>query len=238
LGDHARSVDPSLHGEPAGAGDVGRSRGLFAVSVAAADRSRRTSSLAVAAVLAATGTVLGLLSPGTGRMPYPSWHLGLGVLTVVILAAICPQRLIRSGCVVVGLATVAFYFVPGVQLVEAGAPAASQGFYQPLLSELHAQATAVGPASNGERVEVVDSASQWAADYVAPTFALARGWDRQIDRSDCAAVQEAALVRSQPRFLRLVWQNPDWKLYRVRAARPLIQGATATATAVSTSQTC
>jgi hypothetical protein len=282
--------------------------GLFAVSVAAADRSRRASSLAIAAVLAATGAVLGLLSPGTGRMPYPSWHLGLGVLTVVILAAICPQRLIRWGCVVVGLATVVFYFVPlavgtniirldwlvaapvaaayadltrlrlaaavaaalvwpladfGVQLVEAGAPAASQVFYQPLLSELHAQATTAGHASNGERVEVVDSASQWAADYVAPTFALARGWDRQIDRADnplfyngtlntasyhqwlsglavgwvalplhtsldYAAVDEAALVRSRPRFLQLVWQNPNWQLYRVRAAHPLIHGATAT----------
>jgi hypothetical protein len=283
--------------------------GLVAISVAAADRSRRTTSVVLAAILAVVGIVLGLLSPGTGRMPYPWWHLVLGVLTVAVVAVICPQRLIRWGCVVVGLATVGFYFVPlavgtnivrfdwlvaapvvvayaelsrirlvavvaaalawpladfGVQLAYAGTPAASPAFYQPLISELHTQAATVSQAGDGERVEVVDSASQWSADYVAPSFALARGWDRQVDRADnplfyngtltatsyhhwlsglavgwvalplhtsldYAAVDEAALIRSQPHYLRLVWQNPNWQLYRVRAAKPLVRGATPTA---------
>jgi hypothetical protein len=282
--------------------------GLAAISVGVSDRSRRRSAVILASVLALIGVLLEVLSPGAGRMPYPLWHLLLGVLTTVVVAVICPQRLVRWGCLIVGAASIAFYVVPlavgtniirldwlaaapvivacadlsrlrlilvgavaliwpladfGVQLADAATPAASQSFYQPLISALRVQATTVGPADNGERVEVVDSASQWSADYVAPTFPLARGWDRQVDRADnplfyngsltatsyhhwlsglavgwvalplhttldYAAVDEAALIRSQPQYLRLVWHNPNWQLYRVVAAKPLVQGATAT----------
>jgi hypothetical protein len=242
-------------------------------------------------------------------MPFPWWHLALGLATVAVVAAICPQRVIRYGCLVVGLATVAFYLVPmavgtnivrfdwlvaapvvaaaadlgrlrlivvltaalawpmadfGVQLADASTPAASQAFYQPLISALHAQAATVGNGADGERVEVVDSTAQWSADYVAPAFPLARGWDRQVDRADnalfyngtltaanyhrwlsglavgwvalplhtsydYASVAEAALIRSHPDYLQLVWQSPNWQLFRVRAAHPLVRGAKVTA---------
>jgi hypothetical protein len=149
----------------------------------------------------------------------------------------------------------------GIQLADASTPAASQGFYQPLLTALTDQQGKLGAAGIGERVEVVDPATQWSAAYLAPGFTLARGWDRQLDRSDdalfydgtlttvsyrhwlselavgwvalprhsrldYASVGEARVVRGDPAYLRLVWQNANWQLYRVRNARPLVRGAT------------
>jgi hypothetical protein len=38
-------------------------------------------------------------------------------------------------------------------------------------------------------------------------------------------VKEAAIVRSQPSYLRPVWRNDSWQLYRVVNAQPLLQGA-------------
>ena len=148
----------------------------------------------------------------------------------------------------------------GVQLADAGNATASPAFYRPLLSALTIQQAQVGTSGIGERVEVVDSASQWSAAYVAPRIAIARGWDRQVDRADnplfydgrltastyqqwlfslavgwvalpttgaldYASVAEGRLIRRGLGYLRLVWQNPDWRLYRVQQARPLIVGA-------------
>jgi hypothetical protein len=42
---------------------------------------------------------------------------------------------------------------------------------------------------------------------------------------DSAANQEAAAVRAEPSYLRLVWSNESWRLYRVLDARPLLVGA-------------
>jgi hypothetical protein len=282
--------------------------GLMALAVAGADRSRRSSALILAAVLAAVGVLLGRVSPGTGQMPYPLWHMVVSVATLVLLAAICPQPLVRWGCGVVGLASVGFFAFPeavgtnivrlewlaaapiaiacadlrrarlvmavgaaviwpltdlGVQLADAATPAASPAFYAPLLAELHTQVQRAGSGGAGERVEVVDPASQWSAAYVAPSFPLARGWDRQVDRADnplfysgtltartyhswlsglavgwvalprtaridYASVAEASLVQRDPHYLQPVWQNPNWRLYRVVDAHPLIRGATTT----------
>lgn len=43
---------------------------------------------------------------------------------------------------------------------------------------------------------------------------------------DYAAVEEAKLIRGGLRYLRLAWESPDWKLYRVIDAAPLAAGAT------------
>jgi hypothetical protein len=42
---------------------------------------------------------------------------------------------------------------------------------------------------------------------------------------DYASVKEAAIVRSQPSYLRPVWHNASWELFRVLDAKPLVQGA-------------
>jgi len=54
---------------------------------------------------------------------------------------------------------------------------------QPLADAIrHAQA-ATGPEAIGERIESIDTASHGPSAYLAPSFALARGWDRQADRA-------------------------------------------------------
>ncbi len=57
-------------------------------------------------------------------------------------------------------------------------PATRPSYYQPLLSFLHAQG---GPPF---RIEIPFTTNHWEAAEVAPSFALARGWERQLDRQD------------------------------------------------------
>lgn len=53
-----------------------------------------------------------------------------------------------------------------------------QAYYRPLTDWLAAHATPIG------RVEVVPTLDHWEAAYVAPSVALARGWERQLDVAD------------------------------------------------------
>ncbi len=55
-------------------------------------------------------------------------------------------------------------------------PAARPGFYQPLITQLRQRAPL--PV----RVEVTPTRDHWEAEWVAPAFPLARGWERQLDR--------------------------------------------------------
>ncbi|MER6498735.1 hypothetical protein ABT218_04865 [Streptomyces sp. NPDC001455] len=55
----------------------------------------------------------------------------------------------------------------------------------------------------------------WAVGYVV----LPEG------TPDWAAKEEAALVRGEPDWLRLVWRDPHWRVYRVERATPMVSGA-------------
>jgi hypothetical protein len=66
----------------------------------------------------------------------------------------------------------------GAMTTNAGQPWANRAYYQPLLRWLH---HAGGPRG---RVEVVPTADHWESAYVAPSVALARGWERQLDVAD------------------------------------------------------
>lgn len=124
-----------------------------------------------------------------------------------------------------------------------------QAYFVPLLAELET----VGAHSG--RVEVVPTATRWESVYVARRFALARGWESQLDRSYNALFYkdgltarayrqwlgengvrfvavpdaprerwgraEARLIASGLPFLRPVWSNAHWNLFRVRGARGL-----------------
>jgi hypothetical protein len=57
-------------------------------------------------------------------------------------------------------------------------PATNPGYYRPLLRFLARQA---GPPF---RIEIPFTASHWEADVVGSRFALARGWERQLDIAD------------------------------------------------------
>ncbi|HUR75859.1 MAG TPA: hypothetical protein VMZ00_16375 [Sporichthya sp.] len=147
-----------------------------------------------------------------------------------------------------------------LELAKASSPAASPAYYQGLVDEIRQRTATAGPDAAGQRLEIVDPASHWSAAYVAPTVPIARGWDRQADRSanplfydgtlsadsyrawlhelavrwvalpsegslDYAAKAEADLVRSGPAYLKPVWANESWQLFRVVDDAPLVRGA-------------
>jgi hypothetical protein len=57
-------------------------------------------------------------------------------------------------------------------------PSTHQAYYLPLVAELQQHSQPLG------RVEVVPTRYHWEAAYVAPSVALARGWERQLDVAD------------------------------------------------------
>jgi hypothetical protein len=61
-------------------------------------------------------------------------------------------------------------------------PAASASYYRPLLRELHTRGA--GGPGHPTRIEVVPTRDHWEARWIAPHVALARGWERQLDRAD------------------------------------------------------
>jgi hypothetical protein len=69
------------------------------------------------------------------------------------------------------------------QLQTSVDPSTRAAFYQPLADAIRRSQAAAGPEAIGERVEAIDTASHGASAYLAPSFALARGWDRQADRA-------------------------------------------------------
>jgi len=71
-------------------------------------------------------------------------------------------------------------WVPAVKPIFSNGKNASVNlsYYQPLTRYLEAHSTPIG------RVEIVPTRLHWEAAYVAPTVALARGWERQLDTAD------------------------------------------------------
>lgn len=149
------------------------------------------------------------------------------------------------------------------QLHSGDNPSAHAVFYQALIQRLDQERAAAPASATGERLEVLDTSSHWSSVYLAAR-SLARGWDRQADRSDnpifyqpgaltplayhswlrslavgwvavphapldYASQGEAAIIASGPAYLDLVWSNPNWRLYRVVDAAPLVSGAVVSA---------
>jgi hypothetical protein len=140
-----------------------------------------------------------------------------------------------------------------------GDPSASASYWRPLLSFLGRQP---GPPF---RIEIPFTQFHYEAYEVAPRFALARGWERQLDIEDNAlfydgslsastyhtwlrslavrlvAVSDARLdysARAEKRlidrglpYLTPVLRTRHWRIYEVKNATPIAQGA-ATATAI------
>jgi hypothetical protein len=67
------------------------------------------------------------------------------------------------------------WHAPVRDLSNSGGPAMTNAYYRPLLSFLHRQA---GPPF---RIEIPFTKYHWEAYAVAPSFPLARGWERQLD---------------------------------------------------------
>jgi hypothetical protein len=79
----------------------------------------------------------------------------------------------------VGLAFAYWPLYPAVRDVAraAGDPALDAAYHAPLVAYLQAR-----PDAGAFRVEIPPTENHWEARYVAPAVALARGWERQLDR--------------------------------------------------------
>lgn len=82
--------------------------------------------------------------------------------------------------VVIAVGLVAWAWSPIIEAVsaEAHGPPSTAAYYRPLLSELSTLSH-----DHVLRVEVPPTLHHWEAAYVAPTFPLARGWERQLDEA-------------------------------------------------------
>jgi hypothetical protein len=167
----------------------------------------------------------------------------------------------RAGIAVLGVGALVWPTVDlSLERAKSTSPAASPAYYQSLVDQVRQRTASAGPDAQGQRLEIVDPASHWSAAYVAPTLPIARGWDRQVDRSanplfydgslssdnyrawlhelavrwvalpnagslDYAAKSEANLVRSGLPYLKQVWADQSWQLFRVVDDQPLLRGA-------------
>ncbi len=100
------------------------------------------------------------------------------------------------------------------------APSDSAAYYRPLIRFLAGQP---GAAQHSWRVEVPFTQGHWEADYLAPLFPLARGWERQLDIADNhlfyggrldAASYEAWLRQLAVRYVAVADAPPDYSSHR------------------------
>jgi hypothetical protein len=89
----------------------------------------------------------------------------------------------------VAVPLVYWQWAPPVRDIAAahGDPSVKAGFYAPLLGFLESQ------GQSSFRTEIVATRNHWEAAHVAPHFALARGWERQLDTRYDAVFYRPAL---------------------------------------------
>jgi hypothetical protein len=135
----------------------------------------RTTALLSLAALPAFMIYPGAVGSNVERL---AW---VGAVPVFVASAKLDLR--RLALAVVGLSVwPAITFAVQVQWVPD--PTTRAGYYRPLVGALEAARAAGGPAAVGERVEVLDPASRSGSLYLASSFAIARGWDRQADEAN------------------------------------------------------
>jgi hypothetical protein len=140
--------------------------------------------------------------------------------------------------------------IPFVTAVRWGAhdPGRHVAYYRPLLDYLRRQDPVDG------RVEIPFTRTHTESAWVARSFPLARGWERQVDlgenavlyhplsatsyrrwldehavaivalstlEPDIGGAPEAALLRHPPAYLRPLWHDAHWTVWRVADSAPL-----------------
>ncbi|HTX33048.1 MAG TPA: hypothetical protein VMD09_16820 [Solirubrobacteraceae bacterium] len=145
------------------------------------------------------------------------------------------------------------WHAPVRDVSNAGGPAMTSAYYEPLTSFLARQD---GPPF---RIEIPFTKFHWEAYAVALRFPLARGWERQLDIKynplfydghltpasyerwlhehavrfvavadaplDYSAVAERALIDRGLPYLHLAWRSAHWRVYAVEHPTPIVQGA-------------
>ena len=87
--------------------------GIVLVAVAIADRGIRRRAAIAAGVLLAAGATTALFFPGTGVMPVRVSDMFPPAVGCLIVAALCPQRLVRTVAVLTLIAMPVFLVMPG-----------------------------------------------------------------------------------------------------------------------------
>jgi hypothetical protein len=183
---------------------------------------RDASALRAGVILYAVGCVLAYAIPTA----VGGNAVRLGTLVAGPVAALL---LLDRRPVVLGLVLVPLLYLQTQaafrDVSEASGPATTSAYYRPLLGFLSREAT---PRTPPFRIEIPFTAVHWEAYEVAPRFALARGWERQLDVKDnplfydgrlSPARYEAWLHRVAVRFVAV----PDASLdYSARAEVALI----------------
>jgi hypothetical protein len=118
---------------------------------------------------------------------------------------------------------VVWHWSPALGAFDAAAngPSSNAAYYEPLIAEL-ASLSRHGPV----RVEIPPTVNHWESAYVAPKFALARGWERQLDIAyDPLFYQAGPLSPSEYR----TWLLANGVSFVALAGAPLDYAATAEA---------
>lgn len=105
------------------------------------------------------------------------------VCAVPVLIACAPLRRRHLALAVAGL-TIWPAVTFAVQVSWVLEPTTKASYYAPLIHELTAARAAAGAAAVGRRLEVLDTANHSGSLYLAPSVAIARGWDRQADEAN------------------------------------------------------
>jgi hypothetical protein len=144
---------------------------LVAALLPAAERTLRIAALLYAVALVLAFAVATPLGGNASR-------LGTLAAGPVVLGALSGRR---SPVLLAALALPLAYWplYPAVRDVAraSGDPSLRAGYYKPLLRYLGSR-----PDRGGFRVEIPFTENHWEARHVAPRIALARGWERQLDR--------------------------------------------------------
>ncbi|QEC49865.1 hypothetical protein FSW04_21370 [Baekduia soli] len=149
----------------------------LSISLAAAVAVGRRRHLRVALVLYAAAAVLCFViaSPMGGNIT----RLGTAFAAPVLLVAAATAPAVRRVVLLLILcAAAAWQWIDPITQAARGwdDPSAASAYYQPLVAKLRAVGATAG------RVEVPFTQGHWETVYLARRFALARGWERQLDR--------------------------------------------------------
>src|SRR5436190_11159958 len=170
----------------------------------------------------------------------------------VLICALLPKR--RALVALITLPMMLWQWFPAVDGIAFAQHDLStkRAYYAPLLSYLDTQPRSLG------RVEIPPTYRHWEAAYAAPTIALARGWERQLDigynpifysarltadayrtwlsdnavqyvtlpdaRLDDSALAERDIMERGTPYLRPIWHDAHWRVWRFTGYRGLVDG--------------
>ncbi len=156
--------------------------GLAAIVLVAAVLPPRELALRVGAAIYALAFVAAFVvaTPLGGNVTRLGALLAGPVVLGALLSLDPPNR--RRPALLAALAVALAYWQasPAIRDVAraGGDPSTAAAYYAPLIGFLERQ----DPPADGFRVEIPFTANHWEAAHVAPRVALARGWERQLDR--------------------------------------------------------